>query len=317
MKKRITLAINPEQGLERQFLFWLAIILPISLALILGIIALKDYSLAFNTNAYNTFLDISKLPIGLSSLAIPLAILVGKLHGSRQTAMQIDNTKRQILNAEQDNKTKLYLSHFDHFSKHIDLVELNLKKRYDEILNKENISILNKLGIYRFIYPDNSLSSGIKPASEHFKLFSQNTMTMTYTAYKNLVYTKNDILSFQDNLINLEHCLLNAQNRCFKCLASRESIFKKKTVKNIDIAKQFPYGVSINLTDYYEQFDFLCELLNGIESFELLNEDDRIATRFFREFRDVNSKSIEDNRLLNDLWNTFNMTYCTEYQMPE
>ncbi|OOE78234.1 hypothetical protein BZG72_15700 [Salinivibrio sp. PR6] len=112
VKAKAKLALNPSTGLENQWLFWLAVLTPLSLALALALPVWLEYSLSFSAKGYGTFLKISALPIGISSLSIPLGVLIGRLHGTKQTALQISE-------AQATNRTNLYLAHYEHFCDHL------------------------------------------------------------------------------------------------------------------------------------------------------------------------------------------------------
>ncbi|HHQ4775554.1 TPA: hypothetical protein ACSP84_003395 [Aeromonas veronii] len=314
---KLKLTLNPEKGLEEQPLFWVAIISPLILALTLGTPVWIDYSLSFNELAYSKFLEISKLPIGLCSLAIPFGVLVGKLHGAKQTAIQIQNTKRQILNTEQDNRTKLYLSHFEHFSKHIDLIEASLIRRYSKILDENTTTIVNKLALYKEIYPENSIIDGLKPISEHFFIFSKNTTNRAHEAYKNLMHTtSNDIDLFVCNLCEVEVSLFNVQVNALKCQQNRISIFRKKFSEDIKLSKKFRVGISIELDDYLEQIKFFINLLDGIESFEILHKENRVSNALLSRLSSNTYVTMPTEKTYS-LWNIFNMSYDDKKEMPE
>ncbi|MFA0348261.1 hypothetical protein AB4486_15070 [Vibrio sp. 10N.222.55.C6] len=153
------LALNPKAGLERQPLFWICIFMPIVIALGLGAPVWIKYELAFTAEAYSTFLDISKLPLGVTSLAIPLAVLIGKLHGAKQAAEQLLNAQKQIRNAEQDNRTKLYLAHYEHFIDHFN-TQVLFTKSYNSLGEPWTIRFDRKQ-LYQNLYPHNGLIFGV------------------------------------------------------------------------------------------------------------------------------------------------------------
>lgn len=154
------LALNPKAGLERQPLFWICIFMPIAFALGLGTPVWIDYDLAFTAAAYSTFLEISKLPLGITSLAIPLAVLIGKLHGAKQAAEQLLNTQKQINNAEKDNRTKLYLAHYEHFVDHFN-TQVLFTKSYDSSGEEPWTISIDRKVLYQNLYPHNGLIAGV------------------------------------------------------------------------------------------------------------------------------------------------------------
>ncbi|ABZ75871.1 hypothetical protein Shal_1303 [Shewanella halifaxensis HAW-EB4] len=125
---------EPKDGLELQTPFWASIFIPIILFICTGIFAWSGSTPDLSAQGFITFLLISQLPIGLLALAIPLAVLTGRIHGTKQTALQIEkanvqieNTEKQILETQQKNKTDLYLAHYKHFSEHLVALEAKWK----------------------------------------------------------------------------------------------------------------------------------------------------------------------------------------------
>jgi hypothetical protein len=148
-------SFDPNHGLTSQPIFWMTIIYPIGLFFSTGIWIWHEYSLDISAAGYNKFIETSKLPIGLLGLSIPLSILTSRLHGTKQTALQIDKAKIQIIETQQKNKTDLYLAHYKHFCDHISTLE-------------EPYLLFNKKSLYKELYPLSSISDGVGEIS--FKL---------------------------------------------------------------------------------------------------------------------------------------------------
>lgn len=301
--------LNPNVGLEKQPLFWLAIVAPVLGAILLGFPVWVEYDLGFDLDAHNKFLKISKLPIGVASLAIPLGVLVGRLHGASQAAIQIENTRIQIKNtnvqienarvqisiSEQDNKTKLYLSHFDHFCSHIDFIESCLIDRFSSILIDDGKSIIDKLSMYRLLYPDNSLTGGINSLSKNFRESAKNRMDSLLNSYLNFSAIEGGFKVFESRLKQLEDTFIDVQLRFFCCQKSRGSIFIKDFPERLD--GTYPFGVSKNLSDYFFQVEFFLELLDGVESFEIHDPEKRTGHPVLRgrNFKPNDSSDCMDN----------------------
>jgi hypothetical protein len=73
----------------------MAIILPVYLFISIGYFAWHDYSLSLDHVAFATFMEISKLPLSLLALSLPLAVLVARLHSTKQIAHQIKALERE------------------------------------------------------------------------------------------------------------------------------------------------------------------------------------------------------------------------------
>ncbi|MBA5600748.1 hypothetical protein H1224_06680 [Pectobacterium aroidearum] len=83
-------------SLISQKLFLGAIFVPFLSFLYFGFFAWKGHSVDMSSEGLNTFIMISKLPLGLLSLSIPFVAIITSLHRSIQTATQISSTNTQI-----------------------------------------------------------------------------------------------------------------------------------------------------------------------------------------------------------------------------
>jgi hypothetical protein len=108
-----TLILNEESGLSEQGLLWISILSPFLYFIALGVVSWDGYSISVTSEGLKTFLSISALPLGALSLALPLSVLVSRLHATKQTAKQIKIT-------QQKNNLDLFHSHrkelFTYFS---------------------------------------------------------------------------------------------------------------------------------------------------------------------------------------------------------
>ncbi len=108
-----TLKLNEDGGLSEQGLLWISILSPFLYFLVLGGISWDGYSVSVTSEGLKKFLSISGLPLGVLSLALPMSVLVSRLHATKQTAKQIKIT-------QQKNNIDLFHSHrkelFSYFS---------------------------------------------------------------------------------------------------------------------------------------------------------------------------------------------------------
>jgi len=113
---KVTLSLHEDRGLAEQGLLWVSISTPILYFFFLGAISWSGHSISLTTDGLKLFWSISALPLGVLSLALPLSVLVSRLHATKQTAKQIKIT-------QQKNNVDLFYSHrkelfnyFDHLS---------------------------------------------------------------------------------------------------------------------------------------------------------------------------------------------------------
>ncbi|OOE78236.1 hypothetical protein BZG72_15710 [Salinivibrio sp. PR6] len=165
-KKPIKLiTLDPCTGLERQPLFWLAVLLPVLFALGLATPVWLEYSPTLSAKGYDTFLKISALPIGISSLSIPLGVLIGRLHGTKQTALQISE-------AQATNRTNMFLSHCNYYREYF-----GERASYSIDLSNEYTVSFHCQHLYQNIYLGNGLSHGVKPPTPEPLLDIWRTVT--------------------------------------------------------------------------------------------------------------------------------------------
>ncbi|EPF7603088.1 hypothetical protein ACSVJ5_004329 [Vibrio vulnificus] len=296
-------SLNPDYGLDKQVLFWLAVLLPIAIAVGLGIPVWIEYSLAFNAEAYDNFLKISRLPIGLSSLAIPLGVLVGRLHSAKQTARQIENTQIQITNTEQDNRTKLYLSHFEHFCKHLEFIERSVCTRHSQLFPEGQYPTLDQLSMYKLIYPENGLITGVYSQGEHLEVFARNSMARLNDYYWKFSHSKS-YDDFVKNVTNLESEFINIQIRCFRFTNSRSSIFLNAALQERNAGK-FLFGISVELSHFFAKVEFFLELLDGIETFDSPENKTKVGRHILLQLRTPHKQKPEDRKELQGYWDQF------------
>lgn len=113
--KRFTsaLTLSADEGLSSQGLLWLSIFCPFFYFVTLGFIAWQGFEISITGEGLNTFFSLSKLPLTILSLTIPLSVLVSRFHATKQTAEQIKITRLK-------NNLDLFSSHrnelFSYFS---------------------------------------------------------------------------------------------------------------------------------------------------------------------------------------------------------
>lgn len=108
-----TLTLNEESGLSEQGLLWVSILSPFLYFLALGVVSWDGYSISVTSEGLKNFVSISALPLAVLSIALPLSVLVSRLHATKQTAKRIRIT-------QQKNNIDLFHSHrkelFGYFS---------------------------------------------------------------------------------------------------------------------------------------------------------------------------------------------------------
>ncbi|MGF6103688.1 hypothetical protein [Enterobacter sp. A4] len=92
------------EPITHQPLFTAAIALPLISFFSFGIISWSSHSLQLDSDGFNNFLNISKLPLALLSLSLPFGVVVNNIHRTIQT-------DKQIKEAEKKNKIDSFYAH--------------------------------------------------------------------------------------------------------------------------------------------------------------------------------------------------------------
>ncbi|MEQ4641218.1 hypothetical protein ABN072_08040 [Providencia rettgeri] len=97
-------------SLHLQWLFWIAVIFPILSCVYFGSIIWFEYPLEVSKDGYNSFLEISKLPLYLLAGSPILGAFVASAHRSYQTDIQIKTANNQLIEARNKNKVDIYFA---------------------------------------------------------------------------------------------------------------------------------------------------------------------------------------------------------------
>ncbi|HHQ6556669.1 TPA: hypothetical protein ACSTJ0_001230 [Serratia fonticola] len=140
-----------ERKLSDQWLFRLAILVPLVISILLCIPLWLETSIDLSAKGYDKFLNLYKLPIGILSLSIPLVAIVAHIHRTIQTAAQIETTRRK-------NVTDSFFSHhkfmIEAFSK-IPEKKINLSNQVVEY------GIKDPYHLYDSLFKGSSYENGI------------------------------------------------------------------------------------------------------------------------------------------------------------
>ena len=157
--------MDATENLMSTRLFWLSIIVPLASSATLILLSSHDRGLSpeLSPHAFNTFIDLFKLPIAIAGLSIPLAALVASQHRSIQASRQIK------LSTSQNN-----------FSNYIDHRQL-----FDDFFRRSkkanaNIDNDSKWMVYQFLFPESA--NGDLSIGEYYYTFLKKSQRATQIA---------------------------------------------------------------------------------------------------------------------------------------
>ncbi|TRY13535.1 hypothetical protein [Shewanella hanedai] len=167
-KKKVilkSLSLNPNTGLHEQPLFWFSLVIPFVGFLSTGFFAWHDYTLSVNSDGFNIFLNISKLPLAVWGLCLPLAVLIARLHGTIQTAAQIEisteTAKRDKLKLNQEQFKNAKALFVELMTKHWEKTIATMAPEFRELK-------FNPDSYFHSVFSTSSANKGLKPCSEIF-----------------------------------------------------------------------------------------------------------------------------------------------------
>lgn len=105
-------SVNAKVGLHRNWLFWIAILLPLCFAIFFALPLMRNVTFHLTADGYDFFISQFQFPLWISSGSLVLGIMVARFHSSEQRALTIAQSVSQ-------NNFSNYLNHRDHFSKYI------------------------------------------------------------------------------------------------------------------------------------------------------------------------------------------------------
>jgi hypothetical protein len=121
--------------------FWLAIIFPLLIGIIVSIpiCHYSELSLDLTYHGFNAAIEIFKVPLGISALCFPLVALVVSNHRSVQTC-------RQIIAFESQNSFSNYHKHREEFIKMLQRLE-----------SEQGVEFFKSYYFYNMLFPNNSI----------------------------------------------------------------------------------------------------------------------------------------------------------------
>lgn len=190
------------EPLTHQPLFKAAIIAPIVSFFLLGAIVWSGHNVKIDSDGFNNFLNISKLPLAALSLSIPLGVIVNNIHRTIQT-------DKQIKEAEKKNKIDGFYAHRKNT---IEMFENLPFKSFSAVGKQHTLSFDNNYSIYRECYPSASTTSNDFIASRNFPDRVTNLWIYLSQQLKSPFYETEqgfyELASSLENILNQIHSIL-------------------------------------------------------------------------------------------------------------
>ncbi|EJD6400494.1 hypothetical protein M0H77_RS09975 [Providencia rettgeri] len=143
-----------DESLDKQPLFWFAVVSPIVLFLIFGVIIWKDYIPDLSEAGLERFANISKFPLAVLALSPIFGVIVSNIHKSIQTEKQIEQS-------EIKGRIDSYLAHYKIITDRIMAIKERKTSSSSDKCIEINIFFHSSLNlVYKSAYPNSSLKNG-------------------------------------------------------------------------------------------------------------------------------------------------------------
>lgn len=273
-----------DESLDKQPLFWFAVLSPIVLFLIFGVVIWKDYIPDLSKAGLDKFAEISKFPLAILALSPIFGVIVSNIHRTIQSASQAERTEKQIKIAKDQFNIVRMKNNQDLFYSHNKYVTERIKN----INRKENIKIDRIIKFFHKFYENKNY----KPYINFDKKVTINVKN------ENILYNKLFYTGKHDNYFNvrLSHDFISdiektsdKLSRLLNRFHMESYIYQANTGDHIILLK-------INKKAFSPK-SFFIRLTREIERFEeLLNIDVVYDRESVEKFWD-NSYLIEMNKI--------------------
>lgn len=150
------------EQLLRQNPFWIAILVPFFSFLYFGLLAWVGHSPQFDSKGMGNFLEISKLPLLILSLTLPLGALTANIHRTFQTKKQIDLSESKNLSDMYYAHNKSYVENFAKINANREIRNSSNQLLNDFVKDVNNLSVFigRPHNLYEKLYPNSSAELG-------------------------------------------------------------------------------------------------------------------------------------------------------------
>ncbi|MEY0880788.1 hypothetical protein AB7194_11105 [Providencia stuartii] len=244
-------------SLDKQYLFWLGIIVPIGIFFYLEYFVFLSNEISFNSTGFKAFFDESKLPLGVLALSPIFGVIVSNIHRTIQTEKQIAVTERK-------NIADSFYSHNKYIVEEFKLIKEE-SVAFDIAFQ---ISFPNKL--YKIIYKESSIKDGgnedvsyffVSRINSYF-LFINKELLVVEDLVKNI-----DSYSFGEFNRNLTKAFFELDKKIKNILSYNQT----KTIGNpiLEYLKKSTLDLENEIKGYNKNNESIKSLLNEYRKYHL------------------------------------------------
>ncbi|CAM6505097.1 hypothetical protein ENINCK372B1_16830 [Enterobacter intestinihominis] len=261
-----------EKPLTEQYLFRQAIRIPLISSIYFGFFSWFGHQPLFNSDGFNNFISISKLPIALLSLSIPFVAVVSNIHRTVQTNRQIEEAKQKNLSDSHYSHLKFVTDYFSNLPN-----QVVVRKRHREIKDV-TYKIAYPIHLYRYVFNESNPEKGrpTKANKEYITKINKHwmetlrAMETFATQYRGVGIE--DVLVYQMKALHEIELNLSQLNRllCLTSLSLKEHAYANS--KGYEIFTNFmsAYELGSTISTY---FKFTIDVLDITDNYFSYKDD--------------------------------------------
>ncbi|MDK9605352.1 hypothetical protein [Lelliottia wanjuensis] len=147
-----------DDNLLKQPLFIASILVPLHTFLVYGLWVWKDHNIAFTSDGFSNFLNITKLPLIILASSAPLAAIVNNIHRTIQTKKQIRIAEANNLGSSFHTQQKHLIDIFNNFPEY--KIGNEKTEGYDGLNFSKKLKIKYPRRIFKRMYTKSNVISG-------------------------------------------------------------------------------------------------------------------------------------------------------------
>ncbi|HGH4673854.1 TPA: hypothetical protein ACJIWW_003076 [Enterobacter asburiae] len=272
-----------EKNLFNQPLFITSILLPLYYFLAFGLWTWKDQNILLSSSGFLNFYEISKLPLLILALSVPLASIINNIHRTIQTEKQIHESERK-------NNFDITINHMKHYTelfKKIESEELTEKYEYIQSIKEPTIkkeisftpSIHYPNHLYKklFISKDNNRTILFKTDEKFLKKIMYDWKHLNF-CFKKLHKHAQTLRANKDN----------GNFRAVKCKIYFEMCAAYETLCNTLELGDFRPAISFGFEDKDDIFQIHIPFYHHITLYQSIKAIEKLSLKLFDIIRDEN-----------------------------
>lgn len=268
-------SISPDRSLHRERVFWVSILLPLGIGMGMIFSTLPcEYSLSWTAEGFVTFFELSKLPLTIAGLSLPLGTVSAVIHRSAQTAKQI--------------KLSLELSRFKDFQEHRKAFIEEFSSLLDDNWSKIAVSHLYKVFFsqsidrkYQPVIPDSWNSTYEMLTAFYQKIASEDYFSLSYWNALNNDLERKNLTEKKTNFVRSVANLLDQVVTSIEVDSAEMYIYERNGISDEDELAANLEGLAKDCAAMFSKLSVLATIFLNSHIYHFMSSDQVALLEFF------------------------------------